>query len=268
MKKHIVMIVLLTTNIISSNKTVADEFKKVNEQCHQMACESGLYCVELKDGQKKCSTCDQIKLNRYSSEVDTSCKTFREGWTPETSEDYKQALASDGRVLVDVYDKMLSSGKQCKKARTERESECWKGGDPDHIKALDQVSRSIERIAEHKNKMVGEKRVYYGSTSNYLSYLSTFKSKCDLKFPDINQKLDILNNLQNKGEKVSCSDIETASNTCERCYNSSKDLLNFGFSNSSSKFPGEYEETYKKAEGTWKKAQELLSTVKGKNLCN
>src|SRR5690348_7781254 len=107
----------------------ADEFKKVNEICDQMACESGLYCVETRDNKKKCAACDQSKLNSLSRTVDTSCKTFGEGWTPEASEQYQQALASDGRVLVDAFDSMLDSAKQCKEARTTRESDCWKGGD-------------------------------------------------------------------------------------------------------------------------------------------
>lgn len=267
MRKYLCMLIVISTIMVSATQTEADEFKKVNEQCEQMACESGLYCVETRDNKKKCSTCDQNKLNGYSNAVDNYCKTFGEGWTPESSDEYKQALASDGRVLVDVYDKLLEAAKQCKEARTKRESECWKGGDDDHKKALDQVSSSIGRISDHKNKMIGDRRVYYGSIGTYRDRMSTFKSKCDLNFPDINQQLDILNNAQNKGDKVSCPDIEKPSNDCERCYDAAKDLLNDGFSNSSYKFPYEYEQTYKKAEETLKKGKELLSTVKGKNLC-
>lgn len=268
MKTYLLMLMVMATLVGSIHTTRADEFKKVNEICDQMACESGLYCVETRDNKKKCSTCDQSKLNSLSSAVDTSCKTFGEGWTPEASEEYKQAIASDGRVLVDVFDKMLDAAKQCKEARTTRESECWKGGDEEHKKAIEQVSNSIGRITDHKNKMIGDRRVYYGSINAYRDRLSTFKSKCDLNFPDINQKLDIMHNEQNKGNKVSCSDIESHSNACERCYDSAKDLLNDGFSNSSYKFPDEYDQTYKNAEGTFKKAKELLSTVKGKSLCN
>lgn len=262
------MLIVIVTLIGSTHPLRADEFRKVNEVCDQMACESGLYCVETRDNKKKCATCEQSKLATLSTAVDTSCKTFGEGWTPEASEEYKQGLASDGRVLVDVFDKMLDAAKQCKEARTTRENECWKGGDDEHKKAIEQVSNSIGRIADHKNKMIGDRRVYYGSSSTYRDRLNTFKSKCDANFPDINQKLDVLNNEQNKGNKVSCSDIESHSNACERCYNAAKDLLNDGFSNSSSKFPDEYDQTYKKAEDTVKKAKELLTTVKGKSLCN
>jgi hypothetical protein len=191
MKAYLFMLMVIATLMSSTHTTRADEFKKVNEVCDQMACESGLYCVETRDNKKKCATCDQSKLNSLSSAVDTSCKTFGEGWTPEASEQYQQALASDGRVLVDVFDKMLDAAKQCKEARTTRESECWKGGDDEHKKAIEQVSSSIGRITDHKNKMIGDRRVYYGSISTYRDRLSTFKSKCDVNFPDLNQKLDI-----------------------------------------------------------------------------
>jgi hypothetical protein len=242
--------------------------KRVNEVCDQLPCESGLYCVQTKEGPKKCSTCDQSKLNSLTGNVDTYCKSFGEGWTPASSAEYQAALADDGRVLVDVFDTMLESAKKCKEAREYREGQCWDRGDADHRRAIDQVSVSIDRISAHKTQMIGAKRVYYGSKSTYQSNLSAFRSKCELNFPDINQKLAVMNSEQDKKNKVSCSDIEKYSNDCERCFNSAKDLLNYGFAGSSSKFPEEYSKAYSNAEDTVKKAQELLKTVKDKNLCN
>ncbi len=242
--------------------------QRVNEVCDQLPCESGLHCVETRDGKKKCAECDQSKLNSLTGDVDTYCKAFEKGWTPASSEEYQAVLADDGRVLVDVFDKMLENAKKCKEARVYREGQCWHGGDDDHKNAISQVSDSIDRIAAHKNQMISDRRVYYGSQSTYKSKLSTFQSKCDLNFPDINQKLSIMNSEQDKDNKVNCSDIEKYGDDCERCFNEAKDLLNDGFSGSSSKFPELYSRAYSNAEETMKKARELLKTVKSKNLCN
>lgn len=265
MKRKILLITLTLIIIITKGQA---QLKKVNEPCNQMPCENGLHCVEMRDGKKKCSTCDQSKLENYTKEVDNYCKTFGEGWTPEGSAEYKDALAADGRALVDVYDIMLENAKKCKQARVNRERECWGDGDEEHKKAIEQISQSIERMAAHKYKMIDDRRVYYGSKSNYESYLSTFKSKCNLNFPDINQKLDISYNEQNNGKKVNCTDIENYSNDCEKCFEAAKTLLYYGFSNSTYKFPVEYNELYNNAEKTFKKAKELLESVKYKNLCN
>lgn len=246
----------------------AAELKKVNEICSEVPCASGLYCVETRDGKKKCATCDQSKLSEYSREVDNYCKAFGKGWTPESSDDYQAALASDGRAQVEVYDRMLESAKKCKEARSYREGQCWNGGDEDHKGAISRVSESIDRIANHKSRMISDRRVYYCSKSTYQSKLSTFQSKCSLNFPDINQKLNIMSNEQEKKNKVNCSEIERHSNDCERCFDSAKDLLSDGFSGSSGKFPEEYNTSYSKAEETMKKAKELLQTVKSKSLCN
>jgi hypothetical protein len=75
------------------------------------------------------------------------------------SEEYQKTLASDGRVLVDMFDIMLDAAKQCKEARIGRESECWNGGDERHLKPIRDINSSIERISTHKGKMISAKRV-------------------------------------------------------------------------------------------------------------
>jgi hypothetical protein len=259
---------LIALQIYPTGTAPADQLKKVNESCSEVPCESGLSCVETRDGKKKCAACNQSKLSELSRDVDNLCKSFGKGWTPESSDDHQQALASDGRAMVDVYDKMLENAKKCKEARTYREGQCWNGGDDDHKEQINQVSDSIDRIAAHKSRMISDRRVYFCSKSTYQSKLSTFLSKCDLNFPDMNQKLGIMNNEQDKKNKVGCSDIERISNDCERCFDAARDLLSDGFSGSSGKFPDEYARSYSRAEETMKRAKDLLQTVKGKSLCN
>lgn len=259
-------VVVLSVSWTTTDAATDQAFKKVNESCEQYPCESGLYCVQTEKG-KKCATCDQSKLNTLSGNIGDSCKTFGKGWTPAGSNEYQAVLAEDGRVLVDVFDKMLESAKKCKAAREYREHQCWNGGDDEHKGAIRDVADSIDRIAAHKNKMISDRQVYYGSKNDYTSKLSTFRSKCNLNFPDLDQKLGVMDYDQDKGKKVNCTNIEKYGNESEKCFNESIDLLNYGFARSSSKFPEEYSTTSRKAEDTMKKAKGLLKTVKDKKLC-
>lgn len=262
------LILFLTFLCLVHPTATRAQLKTVNEECSSVPCESGLYCVETRDGKKKCATCDQSKLNDMTRDVDNYCKAFGEGWTPGSSQEYQDALAADGRVLVDVFDIMLENAKKCKKARVDREHECWKDGDDEHKKAIAQVGESIDRIAAHKQKMIDDRRVYYGSKSTYESRLSTFKSKSSLDFPNIEQKLNIAANDIRDGKKVDCSQIQGYSDDCERCVDASKDLLNDGFSNSTDKFPSDYNDIYTKSQELLKKAKDILDSAKSKNLCN
>ena len=262
------LMLIISILLLINTRIIQAQTQKVNEECSVTPCESGLYCVEIKDGKKKCAACDQSTLNDLSGEVEKCCKTFGKGWTPESSQEYQNVLAADGRVLVDVFDKMLENAKKCKEAREYREDKCWKGGDDEHKEAINQIKESIERMSAHKYKMISDRRVYYGSKSYYDSRLSTFKSKSNLNFPDIDQKLSIIEKDINDGKKVSCSDIEGYSNDCERCVDAGKDLLYDGFSNSTDKFPDEYNTIYTKAQDLLKRAKALLETAKSKNLCN
>src|SRR5882724_11198380 len=153
MKKLMLLIFVALVNIIS----VSAQLKKVNEECGTTPCESGLFCVELKDGSHKCSTCDQSTLKDLTAAVENACKSFGQGWTPESSEEYQAVLAPDGRVLVDVFDKMLESAKKCKEAREYREDKCWNKGDDKHLEAIKQVKESIERMSAHKYKRIGDR---------------------------------------------------------------------------------------------------------------
>ncbi len=233
-----------------------------------MQCESGLYCVDA-DGEKKCSACDQNTLNTFTKEVDNRCVTFENGWTPKNSKEYADNLALDGRVCIDAFDKMLENAKKCREARTNREKTCWDGGDAGHIKAINQMSESIVNVSETKKDMIDSRKVYFCPKDPYEGYLKTFTSKCNIDFSDINQKnLIKMNEDQNNGIKVNCSDIEKNSNDCERCFEAAKDLLEYGFHDNLDYFPKEYNESFDKAKETIKKAKELLENVKNKNLCN
>ena len=249
---------------------------KVNEPCNQLPCESGLYCIKLKNGDEKCSECDQSKSDGLTAKVDEFCKAFDGAWTPDKSPEYLEVLAEDDRVLVDVYDIMLEKAKKCKEAREYRESQCWDDGDQEHKDAIRQIEESIGRISEHKLRQIRDRRVYYGSKSTYESKLSTFSSKCSSStLEEASSELDDLNNEFNKiasdpasTGKIDCSDIEDYIEECQRCSESANALLYDGYQNNVDKMPRDYFDTWDSSEKIIKKGQELLAKVKEKNLCN
>jgi len=84
---------MVTLTISISTTLPAQSPSKVNESCSVMPCESGLYCVEVKGGSRKCAACDQSTLGSLTDKVEECCKTFGGGWTPESSAEYQAALA-------------------------------------------------------------------------------------------------------------------------------------------------------------------------------
>lgn len=243
---------------------------KINESCEQMICESGLICVEREDRAKRCSSCDQSKYDSLNRAVNESCKGEEPGWKKDSFPEYQAALASDGRTPADVWDTMIAKPKQCGEARRTREGTCWGGGDDTHKKKIAEASEGVTNLSAAKKEMIDYKRVFYASTRDYESYLSTFRSKCekDVDFNNLNQRMDAINYEQGKGNKVDCSDLEKLGDGAERCLNAAKDLLRFGFSDSTSKFPVDYTKSYDNAEKGTGRARDLLKTVKDKSLCS
>lgn len=262
--KNIIISTIALFLIISNGKA---QLAKVNESCKEMPCESNLHCLTLKNGDKKCATCDQSTLNSLTGYVDDYCKGFEVGWTPGASQEFQDVVAKDGRVWVDIFDIMLEKAKKCKQARVDREDRCWEDGDDEHKRAINEVGESITRMSDHKRRQIDDKRVYYCSESTYESRLSTYDSKCGINFIDINQKLDIMNNSMKEGKKVDCDDIEDYGENCEYCLEAVKNLLYDGFRNNSSYIPSEYGDVMTKAQDTVKKAKDLYADAKNKSLC-
>jgi len=242
--------------------------KKVNEECKEdKDCLSG-NCVALRNGNKVCATCNQSTLNSRTEAVGDLCKSFEDGWTPGNSPEYRNVLASDGRVQAEIFDIILEKAKRCKVARETREKDCFEGGNPSHKEEIAKVETSISRVAAHKKEMSDYKKVYYSSPNTYANRLGSYQSKCaNYNFDNINNKLDALNNDQNNNKKVRCSDIESYKNECLDCAYVAKSLLNDCFLNNIDRFPGEYNKSLVSAEKAAQKAQDLLQTIKNKSLC-
>jgi hypothetical protein len=252
----------------------------INESCDQMPCESGLYCIELKDGQKKCSSCDQSKQSDLTAEVDRYCHAceengFSENSYTENGPIYQEAISSDGRVMVDVYDQVLEIGKKCRDARVYRENQCWNGGNSGHKQAITQVENCMAKVVEKKKTAIDNKMVYYCSKSTYESKLSTFNSKCSLSQLDnakagIEKLSDDYNRITGSTteDKINCSTIENYVYDCQRCSEAANALLYDAFQNNVDKMPKTYFETWDRSESIIKLGQELLKNVKDKSLCN
>lgn len=184
------MLTVTLTILTSTTILQAQQPSKVNESCSVMPCESGLYCVEVKGGDKKCAACDQSTLGSLSDKVEECCKTFGQGWTPESSAEYQAVLAPDGRVLVDVFDKMLENAKKCREAREYRESRCWNGGDDAHKKAIEQIStknyRSLKKMSMMAKKSTVRSSRNIAMTVNTVSTQERISSTMGFQTATIN----------------------------------------------------------------------------------
>lgn len=250
-----------------SSATAFTQTGKVNDGCDKNACGSGLYCVKTRDGSQKCASCNQSKLNDLTDKVENACKTFDNGYT-EKGRLYQDALASDGRVQVDVYDEILELGKKCREARENREKECWAGGDKGHQEQIKDVSNTIVNVSDRKKAAIKDKKVFYCSKSTYESKLGSFNSKCktgDLEKWDASVKK--LEESVNKGEKISCSEIEGLIRNCEYASEAAEILMKECYKNNTDLFPTEYFSRWDYSEKVLKKAQDLLKKAKDKSLC-
>lgn len=240
---------------------------KVNDLCDKKDCSPGLFCVKTRDGQMKCATCNQSKLDDLTDKSDNACKTFENSHT-DKGRTYQDGLASDGRVQVDVYDEMLELGKKCREARETREKACWAGGDEGHEKQLKQVTQSIVNVSNQKDAAIKNKKVFYCSKSTYESKLGSFNSKC--KSSDLEKWEASVKKLEesvNKGEKISCSEIEGLIRNCEYASEAAEILMKECYKNNTDLLPTEYFSRWDYSEKVLKKAKDLLKKAKDKSLC-
>lgn len=271
MKKGLILGALSLVLCMGMWLPVAAQSQNVNEPCaDEKACKSGI-CLELRSGNKVCGTCSQSTFNSLAPKVDEHCKAFQDGWRAEKAPEYI-ASEVDGRVQVEVYDEMLEKAKACKQARVTLQSECFKGGEAydkyDHAGQIKSIETSIDDLAAHKQKMIYDKRVYYCSKSTYEGALRQFDSKCSLDLNQVKQKLDAMKYDFNKGEKIDCDALEDLEEDCDDCAAAARDLINYGFKNSSSYTPREYSDRLEAMENMKTLLEDLREDADDKDLCD
>jgi len=242
---------------------------KILEPCdNNKKCESGLYCIELRNSKSVCSKCTQSESASYSQKVDESCKSFGEGFTPSGSKAYQDATASDGRVPSSVFNDLFEQAKVCRISRETRESTCWNGGDETHKAAINQVGRSIDNIVSHRDQMANSKRVFYTDRSTYQNRFSTYQDKCvRVNFNNFQQSIDAAKVALGRTEKFDCSPLDTVFNGASDCVQAIKSFKNDAYTNTSNRMPDEFLNMESSAQRTWEAVIEIRKTARDKNMC-
>jgi hypothetical protein len=245
----------------------------VNEACGpNKLCSSGLYCVKVEPDDDTqydyvCCECDQSKLKGYTDKKKECCK-------PELTSGidrnpiFSDAKASDNRVEVVVFDKIMENVKKCQEARLAREEACWDGGNPGHIQAINQLKQQNANLSNEKREWIDDKMVYYTTKSSYESALSNFKYKCPLsRTEDIEDDLEDMQDDFEDKKPIDCDDLEDFIEECEKCQDAAADFLDDCFNDNVSNMPEEYFDMFDKSGTVWKQAKDLLSKVKSESLC-
>jgi hypothetical protein len=242
---------------------------KVTEECNPpRKCDKGLFLVIVADGKKKCATCDQVTLNKLRAKIDECCKTKDEGWTPASSKEYKEALASDKRISLEALDAMIAKADACVTARITREVTCWDGGDQEHDDQLAAAERSLKSIKEHKETMIAHRNIYYCDKAVYEDRLKDYKEKAaPLKLTDLKYALEGYEKKLKAGENIDCNLAEEQQEKCGVAHRVCETLLNDCFKDTESLFPADYLNSYLKCWELSEKLKKVISAAKGKKLC-
>lgn len=242
---------------------------KLFEPCDSnRQCESGLYCLEVKDGKTACSKCAQTDNDSYTRAVDEACKTEGEGFTPAGSRAFQEATASDGRVASPAFEELFAQAKSCRDRREERENKCWDGGDDPHKAEIAKVAQAIENITQHRDQMLATKRVFYTDRSTYENRLSTYQDKCvRLDFNSMQQQIDAAKVALGGTEKFDCSPLDAAISSTYDCFQAVKSLRDDAFRNVEDRLPGEFSKSDSSAHETYDRVKEVRTQAGEKNMC-
>lgn len=249
------LVCLLLTSV-TLPQSFAQSKKRVNETCTNDAdCESG-YCVKTRDGDYKCSKCDQSTLDRLTDAVEDKCKNKPKGTFAYA--DLKSEFGSSNEVsLIDLKSRQEAC-RECLAARVEREGKCWEGGDSGHKRQIDDLKDALNYLDGLINEKTRNKLAYYCDESRYQSYKSTMEYKCR----------DVTSHFEKYGlydeKEVYCRDIESLIDQCEDCRDALEDLLSDCFKDG---LPEKLDKLYKDVKDMESISKETLSKKKDKGLC-
>lgn len=202
--------------------------KSTHEACTADAeCKSG-YCVTLKDGNKKCSTCSQSDLNGYTGKVDESCKNKSGGVLAFS--DVKQEFANDTErdVNYNALSERLAACKSCLSARETREDKCWEDGDAGHRDQISNMKEAVYYLEQVMDTKKSRKLAYYCDDGKYKDTVEDIRDNCD-RVDDGFKKY-----VSDNPTELSCSDLSDVVGDlvdCRETYDSLRsDCFKDGFS--------------------------------------
>ncbi|HEU4595814.1 MAG TPA: hypothetical protein VFS10_11790 [Pyrinomonadaceae bacterium] len=197
--------------------------KEVNESCAaDSECRSG-YCVTVKSGERKCSACEQYKLDRLTSAVQDKCKDFDSGIFGY--DNLVREFGSKNNVSLVVLNYRAKYVKECLDARSERENTCWNGGDRTHKDEIEKLIKTLRYL----QGLIDEK------TRNNLAYTCEPDRFEDLQ-EDIDDNCKEVDSLFEKygrddSKEVSCSEINSLIDELIDCREALEDMVEDCFRN-------------------------------------
>jgi hypothetical protein len=256
MMKHFIYLVAIIVMIAAIPLISLGQNKDINETCETgKDCKSG-NCVTTQSGAKKCSDCDQYKLDGLTAKVAEKCKDWDKGVLGYA--DIKNEFGSKNELSLVLLNMRKDACKACYDARSEREYSCWKGGDPGHITQLEELKKSM-------NYLDG---IIYEKKRDNLAY------NCDPgKYADLQE--DITDNCKgidelfakyglNDNKEGSCREIEDLLNKCIDCREAWVNLMYNCFNNNGS---SERMKRFNEVKDMEKITKETLEAKKSKSLC-
>lgn len=235
---------------------IAQNEKDVNEKCEVNGdCKSG-NCVTVKDGGKVCSDCTQDQLNGFTAVVDEKCKQWDKGILGYS--DLVNEFNSKNEVSLVILNVRMEACKACYTARSDREHACWKGGDPGHIKQMDEMKKSMNYLDGLMNEKMRNKLAYNCGPDVF-----------DHTQHDIDENCKDLDNLFEKyghddDKQVDCGEISKLLDKCIDCREAWKSMIDECFKNGAS---DQRMKRYNEVLDMEKITKETLDSKKSKNLC-
>lgn len=197
--------------------------KSVNESCSADSdCRSG-HCVTVRGGDRKCSNCEQSKLDDLTRTVDDKCKDFDSGIFGYSA--LEREFGSRNEVSLVVLNYRAKYVRECLEARTNRENACWDGGDSGHKTQIEELRKTLNYL----QGVIDEKTRYN------LGYTCEPDKYEDLQ-EDIDDECKEVDDLfakygRDDGKEVSCSDINGLIDKLIDCREALEDMVDDCFRN-------------------------------------
>jgi hypothetical protein len=218
LNRVIIILIVLLLNVISGYN---QSTKSVGEDCEKDGdCSSG-HCVTVTvRGSTKniCCNCDQSQLNGYTDKVTQYCKNQQGGMLAYA--DVVSEFGSKNELSLVVLNARRTVCEDCLKARNDRESACFGGGDAEHKDEIQKMKDAINYLDGIINEKKRNKLAYYCDEYTYENAMDDVEDNCK----EINSLFEKYG-MDNTNE-VYCSDIYNLIDKCIDCREAYEYLVN------------------------------------------
>jgi hypothetical protein len=201
--------------------TFAQSTKNIGEVCESDADCGSKYCVTVtvrNETKKICCNCDQNQLNGYTEKVTQYCKNQQGGMLAYA--DLKTEFGSKNELSLVMLNVRRTACADCLKARNDRESACFNGGDDEHKGEIQNMKDAIDYIDGIINEKKRNKLAYYCDDYTFENALEDVEDNCK----DLNSLFEKYG-IDNSND-VYCSDIANLVDKCIDCREAYEYLVN------------------------------------------